>query len=58
MDPNVNYNRQIELAKRIQYAEDNGHRMNLEWASELASLVIELAIWVNSGGFVPKRFER
>lgn len=58
MDPNVNYNRQIELAKRIQYAEDHGHRMNLEWVSELAELVVALNQWVRTGGFVPKPFER
>jgi hypothetical protein len=58
MDPNANYNRQLELAQHIQAHEDSNIPIDPDHASELASLVIELAIWVNSGGFVPKRFER
>jgi hypothetical protein len=57
MDPNANYERQLELARLIQQAELTG-QVDLDQASELAELVLALAKWIDRGGFVPKAFER
>lgn len=58
MDPNANYNRQIELARHIQAHENSCIPIDPEHASELAELVLDLARWIETGGFVPKPFER
>jgi hypothetical protein len=60
MDPNVNYNRQLEIAREIRELEcrKGTSRQIVELASELAELVVDLARWIETGGFVPKPFER
>lgn len=60
MDPNANYNRQIEIARTIRELEERKgtSRLIVELGSELAELVLDLARWVETGGFLPKAFER
>jgi hypothetical protein len=60
MDPNANYNRQIEIAREIRELEQRKgtSRQIVELGSELAELVLDLAHWIETGGFVPKPFER
>jgi len=60
MDPNANYNRQIEISREIRELEQRkgtSHQI-VELGSELAELVLDLARWIENGGFVPKPFER
>lgn len=60
MDPNANYNRQIEISREIRELEQRkfNTKQIAELGSELAELVLDLARWIETGGFVPKPFER
>jgi hypothetical protein len=62
MDPNANLREQLELVRDILQRADAGTysdddtRDQLVDAARLAELVYALDTWIESGGFLPKRW--
>jgi len=52
MDPNANYDEQIELAEAILDGDSDE-----DDAERLAELVLALDAWVRKGGFLPSQMQ-
>ncbi len=53
MDPNANLQEMLELAEYLVDDEDASYK-----ASQLATLVLAMHYWLQSGGFKPKLWDK
>lgn len=55
MDPNRNWQEQLQVARQIQkdYDDENGNGVDQDDANRLADLVLSMALWLERGGFAP-----